>query len=201
MRLAPATFMVNTTVDAVATNLKTGQDMMGQVTLRGAIQAANHLGGTNTINVPAGSYPLTLFTSGDLSINDDLTINGAGSAATAISGNVLDRVFEIVGGKVTISNLTVEHGNAPTGGGIMNDGGQVTLSAVQVQDNTAYGGLGTPAEGGGVFNSGTLTILNSTINNNRALGAAGVNGSNGAAAQGSVGLSATGGNGQNGSNG
>src|SRR5713226_1217953 len=55
-RLAPAVFNVNTTADTVAANLNTGQDNTGHVSLRAAVQAANHLGGTNSINLPAWTY-------------------------------------------------------------------------------------------------------------------------------------------------
>src|SRR5205823_782599 len=55
---------------------------------------ANSAGGTNTINVPAGKYSLTLTpsgpddgTTGDLHITADVTIAGAGAGATTISGN------------------------------------------------------------------------------------------------------------------
>src|SRR3954451_15424088 len=59
-RLAPAAFTVNTTADTVATNLTTGQDAQGNVSLRSATQAANNLGGSNSITLPAGAYNLTI---------------------------------------------------------------------------------------------------------------------------------------------
>src|SRR5437868_4387895 len=57
-RLAPATFNVNSFVDTDAVNLSTGQDQAGSITLRSAIEAANHVGGSNTINLVPGTYSL-----------------------------------------------------------------------------------------------------------------------------------------------
>ncbi len=61
-------------------------------TLRRTVRAMNHQGGTNTIDLPAGTYRLTLAGSdpgdasrGDLDIiGQDLTIQGAGSSRTII---------------------------------------------------------------------------------------------------------------------
>ena len=50
-RVAPAAFTVNTVADTNATNLTTGTDNTGHVSLRSAIQAANHLGMSNTISL------------------------------------------------------------------------------------------------------------------------------------------------------
>src|SRR5262249_19405395 len=50
-RLAPATFAVNSFLQTDAVDLNTGADASGHVTLRSAIEAANHLGGSNTINL------------------------------------------------------------------------------------------------------------------------------------------------------
>src|SRR5580704_15896639 len=60
-RLVPAApFTVNTTADTVAANLTTGLDASGHVSIRSALQAANNLGGSQTITIPAGTYKLTL---------------------------------------------------------------------------------------------------------------------------------------------
>ncbi len=111
-RLVLSTFLVNTTLDTVAVNLHTGKDASGHISLRSAIMAANALGGSNTIKLPAGTFKLTIpganedaSATGDLDIKGNLTINGKGSNSTIVDGNSLDRVFEVLSGKVTISNL------------------------------------------------------------------------------------------------
>src|SRR4051812_32503521 len=58
-RTVPATFVVNTTDDTLAVDLNAGLDSNGNISLRSAIQAANYLGGSNTINLPTGSYTLS----------------------------------------------------------------------------------------------------------------------------------------------
>ena len=150
-RVVLSTFNVNTTLDTVAANLGTGQDATGHISLRSAIQAADAQGGVNKIVLPAGTFKLTIAgagedasATGDLDITRDLTIQGAGSTSTIIDGNNLDRVFQVLAGKVSISNVTIQHGLAAgDGGGILNTGGQVTLSSVAIQNNTATGKNGT----------------------------------------------------------
>lgn len=94
-----ATFQVTTTFDAPHTTPLDGNctsTLPGAAcTLRAAIQAANFLRGAHTINVPAGTYVLTLggpdeqlAAIGDLDIvSGPVTIVGAGAAATIIDGN------------------------------------------------------------------------------------------------------------------
>src|SRR5262249_22921039 len=103
-RMAPAVFNVNTTADTVTVNLTTGQDSLGNISLRSAIQAANHLGGTNSINLPAGTYKLTIAdtangtednaSQGDLDIQNNLTITGALPGPVIVDANLLDRAFQ-----------------------------------------------------------------------------------------------------------
>ena len=79
---------------------------------------------------------------GDLDVKGTVTIKGAGSTKTLVNANGLDRVFEVLGGNVTIQKLTIEGGLATTGGGLLNIGGKVTLSSVIVANNTAQGTVG-----------------------------------------------------------
>ena len=150
-----STFVVNTTLDTVAANLNTGKDASGHISLRSAIMAADARGGSNTINLPAGTIKLTIAganedasATGDLDIKDNLTIKGKGSNSTIVDGNSLDRVFEVLSGKVTISNLTIQNGFSSTGGGLFNSGGNVTLSSVVVRDNIAVGANGLDGSAG-----------------------------------------------------
>src|SRR5712692_4174697 len=60
-RTAPAVFTVNTFDDTVEANRDgSGLDAAGNISLRSAIMATNDLGGTNTINLSAGMYTLTI---------------------------------------------------------------------------------------------------------------------------------------------
>ena len=123
----------------------------------------------DTINVPIGTYTLTLGT--ELTIGVDLTLNGAGSGDTIVqaaisSADATSRVFNITGGTVAFSGVTVQNGNTSGdrfGGGIFNQGGTLTLTSSTVSSNTAGD------DGGGIHNSGTLTLTGSTVSGNTAM--------------------------------
>jgi hypothetical protein len=148
-------------------------------TLRAAIHEANALEGPDTIQLPAGTYPISPpatqpndILTGDLDIVDDLTINGAGSASTIISGGRRDRVFEVsTSADVTINDLTVRGGSHPqVGAGIMNaEGGTVTVAGSVLQANKAA------KFGGGVANaqSGTVRLVDRTRLSTNSAGEAG----------------------------
>ena len=148
-RVVMSTFRVNTTLDTVAVDLRTGKDASGHISLRSAIMAANASGGSNTIKLAKGMYKLTIAganedasATGDLDIKSNVNIKGSGSRATVIDGENLDRVFDIFQGVTKISGVTIEHGLADSGGGLRNLGGQVSLTSVAVIANQAVGGHG-----------------------------------------------------------
>ncbi len=121
-------------------------------------------------------------TSGELTIDKDLTITAPTNNNLYVSGSDASRVFDITPGvTVKISNLTVTNGLAPMGGGILNDGGTLTLNSIVVQDSTALGANpGDPGQGGGIANTGSGASLsitgNSIVGFNTAEGAAGAAG-------------------------
>jgi hypothetical protein len=185
------TFTVNTTLDLPDINPGDGICNTGVATcsLRAAVTESDFTGGANVINVPAGTYTLTLGPfddefngagatpdSGDLDIADfsafslpqliSVTINGAGAATTIINGGDIDRVFDInnfaVSGAhvdVTFQDLTITNGTAPTSPDGYNEPG----GGIQFDgfDNQTF----VPA--------GTLTINNCNITNNSAAGQGG----------------------------
>src|SRR5262245_33598749 len=93
----------------------------GPGSLRQAVTDNNGLSGGNTIifsNTVTGTITLT---TGELAIGTNLTIIGPGPDVLTISGNNASRVFNISGGTVAISGLTVANGISPypqNGGGI-----------------------------------------------------------------------------------
>ena len=143
----------------------------GDCAVREAIQAANTdtavdgcpAGvGEDLILLAAGVYRLTLAgasedlnATGDLDILADLVLRGARLDGTQFDGAQLDRVLHILPGvKVTISDLTIRNGQAPTpegdqpgapGGGILNEG-RLTLARVALRHNRA--GTGRNNNGG-----------------------------------------------------
>ena len=102
----------------VAVNLKKGKDATGHVSLRSAIQAADVKGGSHKILLPAGTFTLTIAGAGEDAADRrpryqaNVTIQGGNSGSTVIDGNNLDRVFQVLGGKVSLSEVTVQHGRA-----------------------------------------------------------------------------------------
>ena len=97
-----STFKVNTLLDTVAVNLKTGKDASGHISLRSAIEAANSRPNSDTILLPNGTIKLTIAganednaATGDLDINGNVTIKGKRASSTIIDGNSLDRVFQV----------------------------------------------------------------------------------------------------------
>ena len=85
-----ATFIVNSTVDAVDANPGDGvceTAVTAQCSLRAAVMEANALTGQDTITLPSNTYNLTisgeeedLAETGDLDITDDLFLNGDSTA-------------------------------------------------------------------------------------------------------------------------
>lgn len=149
----------------------------GAISLRSAIQYTNYVAGPDTIIVPAGLYTLSTMgvdeynaATGDLNINDPLTIIGAGAGVTIIDGNFLDRVFGIdyyeSGIQVTISDLTITNGqseNSENGGGIEIYDGTVFLDSVNVMVNSAAG------NGGGIdLLMGSLYMSHGSLSYNQA---------------------------------
>jgi hypothetical protein len=168
-RLAPATFTVTSTTDG------------DPGSLRAAILAANATPGASTIVVPAGDYQLTLAgagedggATGDLDIQGDLTVQGARADSTTIDGLGLDRVFEVFGGTVAFSGLTIEHGRAAQGAGVLSHAGAVSLSDCNLTYNTAApdgNASSNDGQGGAIASlGGTLEVHDCTISHNRAFG-------------------------------
>jgi uncharacterized delta-60 repeat protein len=164
--------------------LNTSDDGIGSLrqTIRDALPGA-----TITVNIPTtdpgynsstGVYTITL-TSGELSIDKNLTIDGGDATLLTISGNNASRVFEVGAGvTATLTNMTITGGRVTTpdqnGGGIKN-GGTLTLTNCTISGNTADPNTasGKPrAEGGAIYNgqAASLTINNCVISNNVANG-------------------------------
>ncbi len=184
-----ANFVVNTTLDSTDSNLGNGLcgNSEGFCSLRAAVQQANALGGgPHTIALGAHSYEVTTVqtdplgldeedaaASGDLDVTSEITITGVSATGTTVEGGgdgtPADRVFHVLlGGDLTLRQLTVRDGQATTsvqtssGGGIYN-AGILDLADCVVSDNEAI-------SGGGVLNAGVLTIDSCTFSGNDAQG-------------------------------
>lgn len=161
------TFAVNSLADAPAGGVMTNgvcetAPGNGVCTLRAALQKAIAFpGGGIVINLPAGTY---VRGSGYPTITASLTIQGAGLASTFVDAAGLDRGFYVdEGAVVTISGITIRNAASPgpsaIGTGILNFG------MLAVQDSQIVDG-----RAGGVWNEGTMTLLNSSVMRNSSSG-------------------------------
>lgn len=151
-----------------------------------AINQANANGVPTILNLSAGAYSLISADNtrwegpnGLPPITGDITINGV-IADKAADGTVITRsstapefrIFSVIGGKLTLNNLTISGGLRQTGSGVgggalFNGGGTVTIVASAISDNQAI-------DGGGILNYfGTLNVVNSTLSANAALDSGG----------------------------
>ncbi len=158
--LSAATITVTNTADS------------GPGSLRQAI--ADAVSG-DVIEFDSGVTGTIVLTSGQLTINKSLTINGPGADVLAISGNNTSRVIQISSGNftVTITGLTIRDGfvsaSVAEGGGINNQStGTVTLNSCYILNNlvNGTGSSGLTARGGGINNrpgSNGRMILNNCL--------------------------------------
>ncbi|MCH7484349.1 MAG: hypothetical protein IIA90_04285, partial [Chloroflexi bacterium] len=178
---AVVTFVVDSTLDEVDATIGDGlcvSTPSGKCTLRAAIQETNALAGMEIVDVPVGTYTLTIggasedaAATGDLDITDDVKIDGA-SGIAVIDAAGLDRVFDIdpggTGIDVEIYDLRIANGLTPAsqnGGGVLSGSSATTSLHIErtfFDDNTAVD------FGGGLFNSSDLTLVDVEFRNNMA---------------------------------
>ncbi|MEZ4594717.1 MAG: Calx-beta domain-containing protein [Chloroflexota bacterium] len=182
-----ATITVNTLTD------EADGECIVDCSLRDAITVAAN---GDTIALPAGSYVLS-GALGEISINKNVTIAGAGAATVVLQAGANSRHFAILGGTVTVSNLTLQGGkpDVDRGGSIATTGGaNLVLNSVVITNNQTTGNGGAIAldkgaltlnnsiivsntagsHGGGIFNQeGTITFNNSQVITNSAVGSGG----------------------------
>jgi hypothetical protein len=171
-RCVPSVITVTTLNEGAGTLTPVSTGVYKDTTLRGAVNAANSMTGSNTILFASGlTGDITLTTVGDttfgpsaLLVSSQMTINdnnGAGGI-TITRGATSMRLFAVSGkGNLTLENLSLSGGLAQGGGSGRTGGG---------------GGSGM---GGAIFNAGTLNLIGDVLSNNSAVGGAGGNGSNG----------------------
>jgi hemolysin type calcium-binding protein len=155
-------------------------NLIGQCTLRAAIQTANQNPGADTINVDVGTYQIGVVGSddnvaatGDLDILDEVTINGGGGAVT-VSGGGATRVFHVGNSTLHLNGVTVTGGGGggvARGAGILVENAGLDLMNSQVKGNNAafIPVIAPNASGGGIEQiGGGLRIVRSTISGNSA---------------------------------
>ena len=145
--------------------------------LREAVIEANRRAGKNKIVVPAGIYLMT-YTDGEslgqLQIEDDVIIEGAGSGLTIIDGSGLIGfygLFAITSASVDISNLMVRNTDASDRQGgafkVWTTDSELALSHVLIHSNTADSGAA-------IYNAGKLSLDTVFITGNNAQSGGGI---------------------------
>lgn len=112
-----------------------------------------------TVNASAGIYV------GSVTITKGLTLNGATTGTTVLSGGNTTRVLEVSGtGNVVLNRLSIQNGNiADSGGGIFHTGASaLTINDSAIANNQV---TGTFSRGGGIFKegSGSLVLNRTTV--------------------------------------
>jgi hypothetical protein len=162
----------------------TDNSSSGPGTLRAAIDQANNNNLKDAVVIlPAGTYYLTGTSKednnagGDLDIDSNIAVQGAGPDSTIIDGNRHDRVFHIRSGRVLISGVTIRNGEANWGGGIRVDGGTFAARNCIITGNAAVNRENHETGGGGIYIQDAKAIIsNCTITNNLGNSAAGAQG-------------------------
>ena len=150
----------------------------GPDSLRAAIMAANTNPGADVITFAHGLRGTVALTSGELSITDDLRIDGPGAGRLAVSGSDASRVFNIGSGVAAEHRRLDHHPRArPLAGGRHPERRHpdpLRRRRVRQRGRRPPGrDPGLDAMGGGILNNGTLTVRHTIFVHNQSLGAAG----------------------------
>ncbi len=143
------------------------------ISLREAIAAANSTAGDDTITFGGATFTDstadTIRLEGtELTITGNITITGTGAELLTISGDNASRVLNIANGTVLLlDGLTIANGTTNSSGGGVLNAGNLTIRNSVIRNNTANG---SSSDGGGIYNlnTGTLALENSTVRNNTA---------------------------------
>ena len=176
-----AEYQVDTTADQTD-----GNCVPGACSIRDAIMEANAtIGVPDKVLIPAGTYDLIaagsgeeLNATGDLDVEDDISILGAGAGATIIRDQNGDRVLHLrsATAAITISGVTIRDGGSAVfyGAGIAHEAGtgvSLTLTDVALLNNSAVAAISDPAaQGGGLYAGGPTTMERVTVSGNLADG-------------------------------
>ena len=132
-----------------------------------ALDAALADGGMVTFDCGPAPVTITVTTAKRL-WGSEATVDGGG--LITLSGGNKVRVFSVLGGALTLKNLTIADGRSSLGlaGGVFNSGGTLVVTHCTFANNSAA------APGGAIYNEGELTVTDSTFTGNEAKRGGGV---------------------------
>ena len=119
--------------------------------------------GGSTINFKPSLTGAITLTSGEITIDHGVTINGAGRIT--VSGNHQSRIFE-VDAPTTITGLTLQNGTVSGGTNDGYGGAVENRSAVLHLSDDTFTGNTAPAGGGAIYSGGQLSATNCTFESN-----------------------------------
>jgi CSLREA domain-containing protein len=179
---AQMVFNVDTEQDAVDSNPGDGlcQTATAACSLRAAIQEANALPGAQTVEVSGGTHRLEIAgldedqgAQGDLDITDDLFLAGVGLNESIIDAQQHDRVFHVLtSATAELRGITIRGGLVATETSFAG-GGIYNEGTLMLLDSSVENNRGA-SYGGGVYNTGELTIQGGSISSNDAADGGGV---------------------------
>jgi hypothetical protein len=157
----------------------------GPGSLRQALYYANANPGADTVTFNASLNGQTISLYSQVKITDSVMVTGPGAAnlTVSVASGYYSRIFYVYGqantvNNVTISGLTLSHGNLyGNGGAILSNfygsgGGNLTVQNCTIENNSALYGGGGGFGGGiaafGAASGGLVTLTSDTIQNNYA---------------------------------
>ncbi len=147
-------------------------------TLRAAVMESNACavgGPPHDIVLGPGNHVLRIFGpggagQGDLDVQADVSVWGAGMGATRISAGPLamspspDRIFDVPAGvRLSLSDLTLRRANHAADGGLLRNAGDLFADAVEMRGGTSSAGVG-----GALANSGVADLVECDLHHNTA---------------------------------
>ncbi|WP_412061418.1 beta strand repeat-containing protein [Rubrivirga sp. IMCC45206] len=113
-----------------------------------------------------------------ITVDEDLTIDGDdGVGRITLSGSDLYRVFIVDSASLTLTNLNLTNGRAPSGGAVLvREGGSLTTDMVTFADNEATGNDATQGGGAVYLQGGSATFRDTDFSDNVASGTSGSGG-------------------------
>jgi hypothetical protein len=180
-RVLLSTYLVTSALDGPGSIAPTSPGQFRATTLRAAVAASNARAGADVIRFADSVRGTLVLKSALPAIQDSLIIAGPGATGLTIrrDGNAAAfSVFQVLAGRrVTIGGLTLAGGaglNQRPGPGLaqLGDGGGVHNAGELVIANCRITG-NAGVSGAGIWNTGKLTLLNSTLSDNRTDGGGG----------------------------
>ena len=176
---------INSTWNVTNVSGAAGGGSLTSVTLPYAVQHALSGDTISFASSLSGSTITLTGTNSAMTVSHNITIQGFGATHLSIDGNNAGRVFyvtsAVTGTGATISSLTIEAGEVTNadGGGIYNDSTGTLTLSNVTITDNKINDTAGQFSGGGIANAGTLTLSNATISGNTILAPAAAGGSGG----------------------